>query len=42
MAVIYIWLPFWQKKINATDRDVAVPTEQLQITFPLNDKNIIY
>ena len=38
----------WQKSvatflangINATDRDVTGPTEQVQIMFPLKDKNI--
>ena len=42
------WEKNWQKskatflanEINATDRDVAGPTEQAQIMFPLNDKNI--
>ena len=28
-------------EINATDREVTVPTEQVQIMFPLKDKNII-
>ena len=27
-------------EINATDRDVTGPTEQVQIMFPLKDKNI--
>ena len=27
-------------EINATDRDVTCPTEQVQIMFPLKDKNI--
>ena len=27
-------------EINATERDVAGPTEQIQIMFPLKDKNI--
>ena len=31
---------FSANEINATDRDVMVPTEQVQITFPLKDKNI--
>ena len=31
---------FLAKEINATDRDVMVPTEQVQITFPLKDKNM--
>ena len=26
-------------EINATDRDVTGPTEQVQIMFPLKDKN---
>ena len=38
----------WQKSMatflanetNATDRDVTVPTEQVQIMFPLKDKDI--
>ena len=42
------WEKNWQKskatflanEINATDRDVAGPTEQVQIIFPLKDKNI--
>ena len=42
------WEKKWQKsmatllanEINATDRDVTVPTEQVQIMFPLKDKNI--
>ena len=42
------WERNWQKsmatflanEINATDRDVAGPTQQAQIMFPLNDKNI--
>ena len=42
------WEKNWQKskatflanEIHATDRDVAVPTEQAQIMFPLNDKSI--
>ena len=41
------WEKNWQKsmatflanEINATDRDVTVPTEQVQIIFPLKDKN---
>ena len=41
-------LNYWEKKlaetygyfeINATDRDVTGPTEQVQIMFPLKDKN---
>ena len=31
---------FLSNEINATDRDVAGPTEQVQIMFPLKDKNI--
>ena len=31
---------FLANEINATDRDVTVPTEQVQIMFPLKDKNI--
>ena len=31
---------FSANEINATDRDVVGPTEQVQIMFPLNDKNI--
>ena len=42
------WEKYWQKsmatflanEINATDRDVTGPTEQVQIMFPLKDKNI--
>ena len=42
------WEKKWQKsmatflanEINATDRDVTGPTEQVQIMFPLKDKNI--
>ena len=42
------WEKIWQKsmvtflanEIYATDRDVAGPTEQVQIMFPLKDKNI--
>ena len=42
------WEKNWQKsmatflanEINATERDVTVPTEQVQIMFPLKDKNI--
>ena len=42
------WEKHWQKsmatfltnEINATDRDVTGPTEQVQIMFPLMDKNI--
>ena len=42
------WEKIWQKsmatflanEINATDRDVTDPTEQVQIMFPLKDKNI--
>ena len=38
LAEIYGY--FWQMKKNATDRDVKGPTEQVQIMFPLKDKNI--
>ena len=31
---------FLASEINATDRDVTGPTEQIQIMFPLKDKNI--
>ena len=31
---------FLTNEINATDRDVMVPTEQVQIMFPLKDKNV--
>ena len=31
---------FLANEINATDRDVTVPTEHVQIMFPLNDKNV--
>ena len=31
---------FLANEINATDRDVPVPTEEVQIIFPLKDKNI--
>ena len=42
------WEKNWQKpmatflanEINATDRDVTGPTEQVQIMFPLKDKNL--
>ena len=42
------WEKNWQKsmatflanEINATDGDVTGPTEQVQIMFPLKDKNI--
>ena len=44
------WEKNWQKsmatflanEINATDRDVTVPTEQVQIMFPLMDKNVSF
>ena len=32
---------FLANEINATDRDVTGPTEQVQIMFPLKDKNIM-
>ena len=31
---------FLANEINTTDRDVMGPTEQVQIIFPLKDKNI--
>ena len=31
---------FLANKIHATDRDVMGPTEQVQVMFPLKDKNI--
>ena len=31
---------FLTSEINVTDRDVTVPTEQVQIMFPLKAKNI--
>ena len=31
---------FLANEINATDRDVTVPTEQVQVMFPLKDKSI--
>ena len=31
---------FLANELNATDRDVTVPTEQVQIMFPLKDKSI--
>ena len=31
---------FLENEINATDRDVTGPTEQVQIRFPVKDKNI--
>ena len=42
------WEKNWQKsmatflanEINATDRDITGPTGQVQIMFPLKDKNI--
>ena len=46
--ILNIWEKNWQKsmatflanEVNATDRDVTGPTEQVQIMFPLKDKNI--
>ena len=46
--VLNNWEKNWQKsmatflanEIYATDRDVTGPTEQVQIMFPLKDKNI--
>ena len=32
--------PFLANEINATDRDVTVPTEHVQIMFPLKGKNV--
>ena len=42
------WEKNWQKsmatflvnEVNAANRDVTGPTEQVQITFPVKDKNI--
>ena len=31
---------FWVNEINAADREVPGPIEQVQIMFPLKDKNI--
>ena len=31
---------FLAYEVNATDRDVTGPTEQVQVMFPLKDKNI--
>ena len=31
---------FLANEINAPDRDVTVPTKQVQIMFPLKDKNM--
>ena len=31
---------FFSNEINATETDVMGPTEQVQIMFPLKDKNI--
>ena len=33
---------FLANEINAADRDVTGPTEEVQIIFPLKDKNINY
>ena len=46
--ILNYWEKNWQKsmatflanEMNATDRDVTGPTEQVQIMFPLKDKNI--
>ena len=46
--VLNNWEKNWQKsmatflanEINATDRDVTSPTEQVQIIFPFKDKHI--
>ena len=37
-----LWLLFLANEINAADRDVTGPTEEVQIIFPLKDKNINY
>ena len=29
---------FWANEINATERDITVPTEHIPIMFPLKDK----
>ena len=31
---------FLENEINATEIDVTAPTEQVQIMFPLKDKNV--
>ena len=31
---------FLANEINAADRDITVPTEQVQTKFPLKDKNV--
>ena len=31
---------FLANEINATDRDVTLPTEQVQIMFSLKDRNV--
>ena len=33
---------FLANEINATDREITGPTEEVQIIFPLKDKNINY
>ena len=33
-----LWIPFLANEINATDRDITGPTEQVQIMFPLKNK----
>ena len=46
--ILNTWEKNWQKsmatflanEINATDREVTGPTEQVQIMFPCKDKNI--
>ena len=46
--ILNYWEKNWQKsmatflanEMNARDRDVTGPTEQVQIMFPLKDKNI--
>ena len=36
-----LWLLFLANEINATDRDVTGPTEQVEIMFPLRIKILI-
>ena len=40
LAEIYMYGYFLANEINTTYRDVTGPTEQVQIMFPLKDKNI--
>ena len=35
-----LWLVFLANEINATERDLTGPTEQVQIMFVLKDENI--